>query len=185
MLCIYLYGMEEGIQADIDGGRDRNKRADRKDGEHVRRLLLHGRMTAEEQGSRLCRPGAEGDKGIRRLQSAAKPPFEKGDIVPAAELIANPVICTDKRKAEFPMQAFAFFIGGCDQRIQAADILHFEQCDQRRIQPASNPHTVELRIQINRQFRVPLICRAGKKPMRICISRRQAVYFTYQIRIFF
>lgn len=29
MLCIYLYGMEEGIQADIDGGRDRNKRADK------------------------------------------------------------------------------------------------------------------------------------------------------------
>ena len=109
--------------------------------------------------------------------------LETGDIVPAAAFIPRLGIGAETGEAHPQVEPFARRVGKGDVGVHAPDPLQTQQIDKRTVQPPAQPFGDKRPVQIDRQLRVPSVCRPFPVPAGIGIPDDPPVLLTHQIRV--
>ncbi len=93
------------------------------------------------------------------------------------------MVSTCYRKAHCLVKGFAFFIGNSHASIYCPDSLQFQHFYQNGIQFFTEAFRGKRRVEINRQFSIPLIRLSFHVPVRVGESDYLTFFLAYQTRV--
>lgn len=170
-----MYRIGDGVDVDI---QESDRWYDMADGRTFRRsatpqLRFHVRHVEIRQGDEL--PGR-----TIAIQDLLLEPF---DVVPSPVLVSGLLESSDGPEPHGPMERFARTVRNGDAREDAYDALHPQNRYQSLVQPAPDPGSVIIAVDVDRQLGAPGVCGTVLQPVRVGVRAHSAILLPDNPRI--